>query len=97
MNPEQLRALLARVAENLSNQALVTELLTQVGDAFEATHTSQQALQVKGQEYEEQVKKLQETNMNLFLRVQTPAPINPEKVEGDKPLLYDDLLKDFGV
>ena len=96
MTPEQIKAMLARIGENLSNQALVTELLTQIGDAYETTHTAHTALTTASGEKDKQIQDLQKTNMNLFLRVTTPAPINPDAVQGDKPMTYEDLIKDMG-
>jgi len=98
MNPEQFRELVNRVAQNLSNQALVTELLTQVTEAFDTTHTSLTGVQTSNTELTSQIGELQKTNMNLFLRVTNPnpAPINPQAVQGDKPLTYEDLINDLG-
>lgn len=96
MTPEQMRALLARIAENATNQALLTELLTQAGDAYETTHTAHTALTTSSGEKDKQIQDLQKTNMNLFLRVTTPNPINPEAVgNNEKELTYDDLIKDM--
>ena len=95
MTPEELRSRLQQIIKNPSDQALLTSTLTEVADRFTETYTTNQTLQTQLEDQGRQITDLQNTNMNLFLRVQQPTPIAPEKINTDEPLTYDDLLKDF--
>lgn len=94
MTTEEFQALTARIVQNLDNQALVSELLTQATDVFRDTVSQNEQANVKMEEYEGKVKQLQETNMNLFLRVSQPTPQEP--LQKTAPLQYDDLIADLG-
>lgn len=94
MTPEEFRALTARIAQNLENQALVTELLTQANETYEQTSTNFDSLAAQANESKEQIEQLQRTNMNLYLKVGQPTN-NQEKLSSPDPLTYDDLLSSF--
>jgi hypothetical protein len=92
MTPEEFRALTTRIAQNLDNQALVTELLTQATDTYSQNSTTLENLNTQVGEYEGKIKQLQDTNMNLFLRVGNPVePTN--KLDTAEPLTYEKLLE----
>lgn len=91
---EEFRALTARIAQNLDNQALVTELLTQAVDGYEETTTQIGTLTAQAEETTETINQLQKTNMNLFLRVGQPTN-NEEQLQTTEPMTYDDLLTEF--
>lgn len=95
MNPEQFRELINRIAQNMTNQALVTELLTQATDAFDTTHTSLTGLQTRESQLNTQITDLQKTNMNLFLRVTEPQTQKAasEALQQEGTLSYEDLIK----
>lgn len=96
MTPEEFRALTARIAQNLDNQALVTELLTQANESFEQTSTHIDTLNLQAQETATQIEQLQRTNMNLFLKVGQPTPpAAEENLVASEQLTYDDLLSEF--
>jgi hypothetical protein len=95
MTPEEFRALTTRVAQNLDNQALVTELLTQAADTYTQNATSIDNLNKQVGEYEGKVKQLQDTNMNLFLRLGNQTP-EPQRLNDPDPLKYDDLITSLG-
>lgn len=94
MTPEEFRALSSRIAQNLSNPELVTELLTQAGEAYSNTHSAQTALGEQVTGFEAQVKDLREKNMNLFLKIGNP--VTSEKLNTTEPLQYEDLIKSMG-
>ena len=96
MTPEELRAKLQQIIQNPSDQAALTTILTEVADRYTETYTTNQTIQKQMDDQGKQIRDLQNTNMNLFLRVQQPGPIAPDKVNNTtEPLTYDDLLKDF--
>lgn len=86
-------ALTAKIAQNLDNQGLVTELLTQLNEDYTQESTLKESLLSEKTEYDERIKQLQKTNMQLFLKQGNPVP--DEKLSSTKPLEYDDLIKDM--
>lgn len=94
MKPEDFTKLTTQIAQNLGNQALVTDLLTQINEAYTNTHTSQETLLEQTNDFKEKIDTLQKTNMNLFLKVSNPVP--DEKLNTEKPLQYEDLINDLG-
>lgn len=95
MNPQEFKALVAKIGQNLDNQGLVTELLTQVTDSYESQFNSTENLTKQVGEYETKVQDLQKTNMNLFLKVAQPVPT--EDLGKAEPMTYENLLKDMGA
>ena len=93
---QEFQNLTTQIAQNLGNQALVTELLTKLTDGFSTIKTGHDNYAQQVQASQEEIKTLQNTNMNLFLKVsQTPIA---EKVTGTtEPLKYEDVIKDIGV
>jgi hypothetical protein len=96
MTYEEFLALTTKVAQNLSNQGVVTEALAQLGDAYKSLSTNHASLTEQSTALTQQVDSLKQQNMNLFLRVGNP--VNTPKLNDDAPLSFDDLLsKEFGV
>jgi hypothetical protein len=96
MKLEEFKSITAKIVQNLSNQALVTELLTQLNDDYSQESTSKDTLTKQLGEYEGKVKTLQETNMQLFLR--TAQPIPDTKIGDPNPenkLTYEALLENW--
>ena len=93
MNPEEFRALTTRIAQNLDNQALVTELLTQATDTFTQSHQNIENLTEQVTKYEGKIKDLQQTNMNLFLKVAQPVPTEP--LQKGEPMTYENLINEL--
>ena len=93
MDKKEFISITTQIAQNLSNQGLVTELLTKINEGFENVLTTSDSLQEKTKEYEGQIKGLQATNMNLFLKVSNPVP--DEKLGSPEPLKYEDLITSF--
>lgn len=88
--------LTTQIAQNLSNQALVTELLTQLNDGFATVRTGHDNFKIQVDKHQEEIKTLQQTNMNLFLKV-SQTPIASDKTGTTAPLSYDDVIKTIGV
>ncbi|MCU7526201.1 MAG: hypothetical protein HF308_17130 [Ignavibacteria bacterium] len=96
MTYEEFLAVVTNVAQNLSNQGVVTENLTKLSDAYKSLSTNHSSLNEQKTAMEQQINSLKEQNMNLFLRV--GQPVNTTKLNENTALSYDDLLsKEFGV
>jgi wyosine [tRNA(Phe)-imidazoG37] synthetase (radical SAM superfamily) len=92
MELKDFQAITTQIAQNLTNQALVTELLTKLNDDYSQETTTKTSLIEQTNKFQDDIKQLQQTNMNLFLKVAQPTPdttINtPEKLTYDK--LFDE-------
>lgn len=99
MTPEEFESKTNEIISNLSDQAKVSETLTQLNETYKTAHTSSQTLQDKTKDYEKEIKALKDTNMNLFLKVNQPPEQKPDEQQGNKtePLTYDKLLEGMGV
>lgn len=95
MKPEEFNAKIKQVMENLSDQAQVSTLLTELSDVYgtkiaetaTATQTSQQLTADN--------EKLRQANMNLFLKVGETK--TPEKAQTqDTTPQYADLFDEKG-
>jgi hypothetical protein len=93
MKPEEFSALVAKIGQNLDNQGLVTELLTQVTDTYKNQYSAAETLQQQTEEFQGKIKDLQQTNMNLFLKVAQPAP--DKHLSTTEEMTYDKLLENW--
>jgi hypothetical protein len=87
-----------KIAQNLSDQGVVTEVLSQLSDAYRTLSENHTSLTQQSESMTQQINSLKEQNMNLFLR--QGNPVNNPKLNDttDKPMTYEDLLtKEFGV
>lgn len=92
MELNEFKTLTGKILSNLQDQALVSEVLTTLTDDYTQQVTSQENLHSQVSKYEEHIKSLQNTNMNLFLKVSN-AQTNDEGT--NEPLevpSYDELL-----
>jgi hypothetical protein len=96
MDHTEFQSITSQIAQNLNNQALVTELLTKLSDGFSTIRTGHDNFQQQLQTSQEEIKTLQQTNMNLFLKV-SQTPIAAEKTGTTEPLKYEDIIKSIGV
>lgn len=94
MKKEEFKKVLSDIVANLSDQGKVTDLLTQLDTGFDTVLTERDSLNTKLEDTDIKIKSLQETNMNLFLRVSNPVP--DKVLSTEKPLSYDDLINDLG-
>ena len=93
MTVEEFKKLTSQIAQNLSNQGLVTTLLTQLEDNYTQEATTKENLTKQVDDFTKQVDDLQKANMNLYLKASHPTP--DEKLGSPEPLRYEDLIKDF--
>lgn len=92
----EFQQITGQIAQNLSNQALVTELLSKLNDGFQTVRTGHDNFKTQIEKNAEEIKTLQQTNMNLFLKT-SQAPIVTDKLKSTEPLKYEDLIKSIGV
>lgn len=99
MNPDEFKALMAKIAQNADNQGLVTELSTQAIEAFSGVSTTLQGLTEQTQKQTDQINSLKEKNMELFLKVAQPIPPAKDQQlqQPENDLTYDKLLESMGV
>lgn len=95
MKLEEFKSLTKNILENLSDQAKVSELLMQLNDDYGQQLASHSELSTKVTEQEGKMKSLQETNMNLFLKVANPVPQQVIETPVNEKVSYDDLLSNW--
>lgn len=98
MNPEEFQNATNEILTNLSDQAKVTETLSKLNEAYKTTHTTNSTLQEQQTKHEKEISALKETNMNLFLKINTPQE-SPKHVEGGSPedkLTFEALTEQLG-
>jgi hypothetical protein len=94
MELKDFQAITTQIAQNLTNQALVTELLTKLNDDYSQESTTKATLLEQTTKFQDDIKQLQQTNMNLFLKVAQPTPDN--KINNTEKLTYDSLFDENG-
>jgi hypothetical protein len=94
---EEFKSITQSIMSNLSDQAKVSQLLMQLNDDYGQQVATQEQLSTKVTEQEGNIKSLQETNMNLFLKVANPVPQPVINTPVDEKVSYDDLIKDWEV
>lgn len=97
MTEEELNQIIQTVIDNLDNQGVVTEQLDKLRTGVSSVITSSNTLKEDLQKKDEQIGKLKETNMNLFLK--TGQQVNQDTISktDPDPLKYEDLIKDMEV
>jgi hypothetical protein len=96
MEVQEFQEVTNKIAQNLNNQALVTELLQSLNEGYSTVKTTFDTVSKQTSDYEKEIKTLQQTNMNLFLKV-SQQPIAPEQTGKTEPLKYEDVIKSLGV
>jgi predicted SnoaL-like aldol condensation-catalyzing enzyme len=91
---KDFQGITAKIAQNLSNQGLVTQLLTQLNDDYSQESTTKATLLEQTAKHEATVTELQKANMNLFLKVGNPTP--DRVIQTEKTLSYEDLVESMG-
>jgi hypothetical protein len=96
MEIQEFQNVTNQIAQNLNNQALVTELLSSLNEGYTTVKTTFDTVTKQQEDYQKEIKTLQQTNMNLFLKV-SQNPIAPASVGKTEPLKYEDVIKTLGV
>jgi hypothetical protein len=98
MNYEDFLRETTALVQNLSDQGKVTEVLTRLGDAYKTLYENHSSLTQQSATLTQQIDTLKQQNMNLFLRVGNPVTDPKLNDTNDKPMSYEDLIKnEFGV
>jgi uncharacterized coiled-coil protein SlyX len=92
---DEFKQITQSILGNLSDQAKVSELLMQLNDDYGLQLANIDKLSTTVTEQEGNIKSLQQTNMNLFLKVANPVPETIVNQPPTEPVSYDDLLKEF--
>jgi hypothetical protein len=80
-----------QIAQNLNNQALCTQLLQQLNEDYQVIQPVGKTLQEQIEHHQKEIKTLQDTNMQLFLKVSNPKP--PEVTDTQVPnTTYEDII-----
>jgi cell division protein FtsX len=95
MKLEDYKNLTKDILSNLSDQAKVSEILMQLNDVYGTQLAEKDQLSTKVTEQEGNIKSLQQTNMNLFLKVANPIPAAAVEDPKTETISYDDLLKEW--
>lgn len=95
MDLNEFKTLTGKILSNLQDQALVSELLTTITDDYTQQITSQENLHNQVSKYEDHIKSLQNTNMNLFLKVSNAQTNDDTTKEALDPPSFDDLLSQW--
>jgi hypothetical protein len=95
MKLEDYKNLTKDILSNLSDQAKVSEILMQLNDVYGTQLAEKDQLSTKVTEQEGNIKSLQQTNMNLFLKVANPIPPAAVENPATENISYDDLLKEW--
>ena len=95
MDLNEFKALTGKILSNLQDQALVSEVLTTLTDDYTQQVTSHENLHSQVSKYEEHIKSLQNTNMNLFLKVSNAQTNDDSTNETLDPPSFDDLLSQW--
>lgn len=96
MELNEFQEVTTKIAQNLNNQALVTELLSSLNEGYTTVKTTYDTIAKQQEDYQKEIKTLQQTNMNLYLKVAN-QPIAPTTVNNPEPLKYEDVIKSLGV
>jgi hypothetical protein len=92
---EEFKSITQSILSNLSDQAKVSQLLMQLNDDYGQQVATQEQLSTKVTEQEGNIKSLQETNMNLFLKVANPVPEPVINTPIDQKVSYEDLINNW--
>jgi hypothetical protein len=92
---EEYKALTQSILGNLGDQAKVSEALMQLNDVYGEKLANLEQLNQTTVEQEGKIKSLQETNMNLFLKVANPVPQQVVETPVDEKVSYDELLQNW--
>jgi nucleoid-associated protein YejK len=94
MELEEFTGITTKIAQNLNNQALVTELLSSLNEGYTNVKTTYDSIQQQNNDFQKEIKTLQQTNMNLFLKVS--APKLEKEIGKPEPLKYEDIVVQLG-
>ena len=95
MKPEEFKQKTAEILANLTDQAKVSELLTELTEDYDSETIVKSTAIATAEKLNADNEKLRQANMNLFLKVGEQAP-KEEKQKQDTTPKYDDLFTESG-
>jgi DNA repair exonuclease SbcCD ATPase subunit len=88
---EDFKGLTQTILENLGDQAKVSGILMTLNEDYGQQMASLETLNTQVAELDGNIKSLQQTNMDLFLKVSNPVPNNGDPTPPPEKLSYEDL------
>ena len=95
MKPEDFKQKASEILANLSDQAKVSEILTELTETYDNETTIKTTALSTAEKLNADNEKLRQANMNLFLKVGEQAP-KEEKQKQDTTPKYADLFTENG-
>lgn len=95
MKPEEFKEKASEILANLSDQAKVSEILTELTETYDNETTIKTTALSTAEKLNADNEKLRQANMNLFLKVGEQTP-KEEKQKQDTTPKYDDLFTENG-
>lgn len=94
MKPNELKDLVTKIVMNQTDQALLTDSLDKIVQAYEEQYTVKETLASEKESFEGKIKELQDVNMRFFTQLQSTHQPSQD-VEGKKELTTEELAKLF--
>lgn len=98
MTVDEHSAIVNQILENISDQAVVSTLLTQLNDNYVSTISSLTSAQQETETLRQEISDLKESNMQLFLKVTQPIkpPDDNNEDDNNDELKFEDLFDENG-
>jgi hypothetical protein len=88
---EDFKGLTQTILENLGDQAKVSGILMTLNEDYGQQVANMDQLNTKVAELDGNIKSLQQTNMDLFLKVSNPVPAGGDPKPPETKLSFEDL------
>jgi DNA repair exonuclease SbcCD ATPase subunit len=92
---EDFKGLTQTILENLSDQAKISGILMTLNEDYGQQVASLEQLNTQVTELDGNIKSLQQTNMDLFLKVSNPVPKEGGDPTPTDTLSFDDLVSNW--
>lgn len=96
MLPEEFKKKTEEILQNLTDQAKVTDILTELVETYNTQIAEKTEKEEKLKKIQEDNEKLRETNMKLFLKVGETQKQEKEKTEEESKPKFEDLFDENG-
>ena len=94
MKPNELKDLVTKIVMNQTDQALLTDSLEKIVQAYEEQFIVNETLASEKENFETKIKELQDVNMRFFTQLQATGQPS-QVVEDKKELTTEELAKLF--
>ena len=96
LKPEEFKAKTKEILENLSDQAKVSTLLTELTEHNDEIVVDFTTATTQSEQLTTDNEKLRQANMNLFLKIGTDKKEDPQHQEEDTTPKFEDLFDENG-